>query len=56
MLRFDEALVNIRRLAVTLDKNTSSERLPFSKERSTRIDVTTFHQRFFSDFRPTAFG
>jgi paraquat-inducible protein B len=40
MPRFDEALVNIRRLAVTLDKNTSSERLPFSKERSTRIDCT----------------
>ena len=33
MPRFDEAIVNIRRLAVTLDKNTSSERLPFSKER-----------------------
>jgi hypothetical protein len=38
MPKFDEAVVNIRRLAVTLDKNTSSERLPFSKERSTRID------------------
>jgi paraquat-inducible protein B len=38
MPKFDEAIVNIRRLAVTLDKNTSSERLPFSKERSMQID------------------
>jgi hypothetical protein len=38
MPRFDEAIVSIGRLAVTLDKNTLSERLPFSKERSTRID------------------
>jgi hypothetical protein len=35
--KFDEAVVNMRRLAATLDKNPSSA-CHFLKERSTRID------------------